>query len=72
MLADLSTGAVKLSEATKALQLAWQEAHEQWNDDTSRIFEETHLRPLMPRVKAALEATNRMSELLSRAERDCT
>jgi hypothetical protein len=72
VLADLSTGAAKLSNATKALRLAWQEAHEQWNDDTSRAFEEKHLQPVLPQIKAALDATSRMTELLNRAERDCT
>jgi hypothetical protein len=71
MLADLSTGASKLTNAAKALRLAWQEAAEQWNDDTSRAFEEQYLRPLMPKIKTAVDSTNRMAELLGRAEREC-
>lgn len=71
MLADLSTGAAKLSNAAKALRLAWQDATEQWNDDTSRAFEEQYLRPLMPKIKTAVDSTNRMAELLGRAEREC-
>jgi len=70
-IADLHTGIAKLMEATEALREAWEETKLHWHDDNSRNLEENHLRPILPNVKLAIDATNRMAEVLARAERDC-
>jgi hypothetical protein len=51
--------------------LTWQEASESWHDAVSQRFCAEHLEPLIPEVKLALEAINRLQLLLDSAQRDC-
>ena len=69
--ASLSAGLAKLYSAAEMLERTWADTKEVWNDDTSRHFDETRLRPLLQEIAAAAEATTRMSEVLVRAQRDC-
>jgi hypothetical protein len=70
-IADLSTGAGKLSSAMCELQLAWQHTKTQWSDTNSHSFEKDHLQPMVPVIKAALDATSELTELLARAQQEC-
>ena len=68
---DLTTGATKLYEATKALQAAQSAVASQWDDKTSHDFQEEYLAPLEPRVRRTLEAVRRLAEVLEKARREC-
>jgi hypothetical protein len=68
---DLATGASRVRHALEKLEIAWNEAHGEWNDAVSRRFAANHLEPMVPRVKMALDAISRMSLLLDEVERDC-
>ena len=71
ILADFATPAGKLRKASKLLELAWEDTQQQWDDATTAAFEEKFLVELRPKVKDALDATARISELLSRAQHEC-
>jgi len=70
-IADLNTGIAKLVEATELLQEAWQETKQYWRDESSRNMEENHLQPIYPNVKIAIDAANRMTDVLARVQREC-
>ena len=55
----------------RELRLAWQQTKTQWSDTNSHSFEEDHLEPIVPVIKAALDATAELSELLARAQQEC-
>ncbi len=67
---DLNTGAARLDLALRSLQLAWNDAGELWDDETSRAFREKYFHPLEPRVRRAMDAIQRLSEVFSAAERE--
>ena len=68
---DLDTSAAHLRDAFDELQLAWQQTADLWQDPVSERFCHTHLEPLGPAVKQALEATAKMQQLLGEAYREC-
>lgn len=68
---DLSGPAAQLKDALKSLNEVWGEASELWTDANSRNFAENHLEPLNPKIRAVMDATNRMAEVLARARREC-
>lgn len=68
---DLSAGAGKLELALKALQAKSNEIAESWDDATYRRFVEEYIAPVEPHVRTTLDALNRLSEVLSNAERQC-
>ena len=68
---DLGSPAAKVHSSLEALQEAWMDAQETWNDENARKFEEEYLVPLAFTVKLSLDAVNRMAETLHEAEREC-
>lgn len=68
---NLSGGFAKLQGAVDDLQRAWVDIKDHWDDDQSRNFEETQLIPISQSVKAALEATTQLNDVLAQARRDC-
>jgi hypothetical protein len=68
---DLSTGAGRIRHALKALETAWHESSDEWNDAVSRRFLEQHLEPMIPDIKLALDAISRMHLLMDEVQRDC-
>ena len=56
--------------AMQSLKKARIEAIEDWNDQSSRDFEETYLEPLEPKLRRAMDAIGRLDTLLTKAERD--
>ncbi len=69
---DLHSNIAKLIKAAKQLEEDWQQTKLYWHDQASAMLEEKHLQQIFPNVKLAVDATNRMAEILSRAERDCS
>jgi hypothetical protein len=68
---DLATGAARIRSALESLETAWNQASSEWNDGVSRRFREHHLDPMLPRVKLALDAISRMTQVMDEVERDC-
>ncbi|RMG38660.1 MAG: hypothetical protein D6725_06735 [Planctomycetota bacterium] len=70
--ADLSAAAARLTKALDYLDEVWAAVREEWDDENSRAFAEEHLEPLASSVRSALDAVNRMNDVLAQAERDCS
>ncbi len=69
---DLNTGTARLHLAFKTLRLKWEETKAHWHDRTRMQFEEDYLDQVEPTVTSTLEAIGRMTEMLGRAQRDCS
>jgi hypothetical protein len=69
---DLYSGAGKLEQAMKNLQLHWEITRQMWHDSASRSFEHNHLADILPQVKSVLEATQRVREVLEKAQYEVT
>lgn len=67
---DLDTGAAQMRDALDELQIAWRQAQEQWQDPVSEKFCETHLEPIGPALKKALDAIGQMQQLVGQMTRD--
>ena len=67
---DLSSGASKLANALKQLNLKWEVAGEGWQDVRAKAFQKDNIEPLTPSVKETLDALGRLAEVLDRAIRD--
>jgi hypothetical protein len=67
---DLSSGASKLANAIKQLNIKWESAAEGWHDVRAKAFHKDHIDPLTPRIKETLDALGRLAEVLDRAIRD--
>ena len=70
-IADLTTGAAKLSSAWKTLRVHWDDTKEDWHDANRKRFEENYIAPLEPQIATTLEAIGRLAEVLQKAEREC-
>ena len=68
---DLHSGASKLDLAFESLRLADAEATHHWDDKAHHDLQEKYLEPLEPRLKRAVEAIQRLAEVLDRAQRAC-
>jgi len=68
---DLSAPAAKLSLALETLEAATFDVGQQWNDENFERLQETYLDPLKPSVHQALDAIQRLSEILANAQREC-
>ncbi len=68
---NYASGSARMHEAVRSLELAWSTAKEHWNDETSRSVEETHLTPICEQVKATIEATARLTEIVGKAVHEC-
>ena len=70
-IADLTTGAAKLTSSYKTMRVHWDATKDEWLDANQKHFEERFITPLDPQMLRAMEALGRLSEILSRAEREC-
>jgi hypothetical protein len=68
---DLDTSAAQLRDALDELQIAWRQTTDCWQDPVSQKFCETHLEPIGPALKKALDAVGQMQQLVSQMTRDC-
>lgn len=69
--AQFHTSATRIHDAVESLEAAWAATEEEWRDSSSRNFNEEHIEPIGPKVRAALIALNRLSEVASRVQREC-
>ena len=69
--ASFSAGISKLHSAMETLQRDWEISQEFWKDEASRSLEENYLQPILKQLKETAEATARLSEVITRAEREC-
>jgi hypothetical protein len=60
-----------LSNGFKKVRLRWEEAREGWKDVVAHDFEANQWALLEQRVKAVLQAMDRMEPVLARARREC-
>lgn len=67
---DLNTGLGALSQAVSQLKQRLAETRAHWNDDTSRQFQQTYLDPILPRMQLTVAAIQRLTEVLSKAEKE--
>jgi hypothetical protein len=67
---DLSSGASKLANSLKQLNLQWDAATETWHDVRAKAFHKENVEPLLPSVKETLDALGRLAEVFDRAARD--
>ena len=67
---DLSSGASKLANALKQLNLKWDAATDTWQDARAKAFHKDNVEPLLPSVKETLDALGRLAEVFYRAARD--
>ena len=67
---DLSSGASKLANALKQINLKWEAATETWHDARAKAFHKESVEPLLPSVKDTLDSLGRFEEVLDRAARD--
>ena len=68
---DLITSAARIRHALESLETHWQHSALEWDDEVSARFAERELEPLVPKLKVALDAINRMHNLLTEVQRDC-
>lgn len=67
----LTDGAGQLKMAADKLEEAWVDAGTNWDDVVSRSIEEEQLKPLLERLKSALDTITRIGVSLNAACRDC-
>lgn len=68
---DLSTRAAQLVDSYDNMMMRWKDVLEHWHDSQSERLEQEHLLPIGPKVRATVEALQRLDEFLLRAQRDC-
>ena len=67
---DLSSGASKLANAVKQMNLKWESTTDTWHDARAKAFHKDHVEPLLPAVKETLDALGRLAEVIDRAARE--
>jgi hypothetical protein len=68
---DLNSGLGQLSQAYGKLRERLAETREVWTDDAFRKFDQQRLNEIPARLQVLAAAVNRLSEILSEAEREC-
>ena len=68
---DLHTGASRIRKGLEQIELIWEQASDDWNDQVSHKFREQYLEPLIPEVKLALDAIARLQLLVDEVQKDC-
>ena len=69
---SLRTGMHRLQDATKAFEVRWDAARDQWHARRSRDFEAKVIEPIQPAARAAIAAMEQMAEVTSRARQECS
>jgi hypothetical protein len=68
---DLSAGRGKLQRTMENYRNARVQVLAAWNDDVARQFRQQFLDPVEPRFVRAVDAIQRLAEVLAQAERAC-
>jgi len=69
---ELRSCAARLREALDQLDVAWSHTTEKWNDAACHRFEQEHLQPIGPQLRATLDAINHIDQILQHADRECS
>ena len=69
--ADFISPAARLADALKQLEQVWMETKEDWADPVSQRVEDDYLIPLHGQVRSMLDTVEKLSGVLSNAERAC-
>ncbi len=67
---SMTSASVDLSNSLKTITQTWEEVREGWNDPVSRDFGELYWLPLDNRVRAVIQAMDRLAPILARAVRE--
>jgi hypothetical protein len=68
---DFISPAARLEDALKQLEATWAVTREVWNDPISQKVEDEFLVPLHGQVRSMLDAVNKMSLVMRKAEQEC-
>jgi len=68
---QFSTPLAKLHGAMEALQRAWVDTQQHWDDATSENLDRVYVEPLLRELKEIIESTVPLSEGMSQAQRAC-
>lgn len=68
---DFISPAARLEDALKQLEATWAATREVWNDPISQKVEDEFLVPLHGQVRSMLDAVNKMSLVMRKAEQEC-
>lgn len=68
---SITVGQTQLQEAVKDLLIRWERTKAQWSDEQSRQVEADFIEPLKPRVRATLNALERVGAVVAQARREC-
>ncbi len=69
---SLGTGWAELQSALKDLRKHWDTVQGVWKDAARDDFEDNDWGPLEERVRAALRAMDRLSQVLGQMKQDCS
>jgi hypothetical protein len=69
--ADFISPAERLTDSLKKLELVWMETREEWADSVSQKVEDEYLVPLHGQVRAMLDTVEKLSNVMTKAERAC-
>lgn len=69
---NLSNGQTELQSCLKTLLLRWEQTQPEWQDSVRHEFEEEHLESLVPLVRDALRAMERLGQVLAQLHQECT
>jgi hypothetical protein len=64
-------GLGRLKQSGKDLRVAWQAVQAAWQDENCRHFQESHMEPLLARLRAVEQAMAHMASILQQARHDC-
>ena len=70
--ADFLSPSARLEDALKQLEKAWSDTKEEWSDPVSRKIEDDFLMPLKGQVRAMLDTVEKLSSVMTKAERACS
>ena len=69
--ADFISPAARLADSLKKLEQAWMDSKEEWADPVSQKIEDEYLVPLHGQVRSMLDTVEKLSGVMSKAERAC-
>ena len=67
---NLADGLGQLTHAITDLNQRWAETQQHWNDETSREFEETYLRPIPAHMQTLIAAVQVLATTVDKAARE--
>jgi hypothetical protein len=67
---DLSLGSARLYDALKKLKLHWEDTRAVWQDQVAQEIERDQLALLEAEVTRAVEAINRLTQVLAQARQE--